>query len=72
LTVRSQIGPNHDAWNTIKARQWAESVDNHRDNHSRHHDNCGCGWRRDSDDDRDRNRSPNQRGPRALVRASAL
>jgi hypothetical protein len=36
--VKSRLGPNRDARNTIKARRRAESVDNHRDNRSRHHD----------------------------------
>jgi hypothetical protein len=52
--------------NTIEARQWAESVDNHRDNRSRHHDDRGCGRCHDSDDDRNRSWSPNQRGPQAF------
>jgi hypothetical protein len=52
--VRSLFGPNRNARNTIEARRWAESVDNHRDNRSRHHDDRGCGRRHDSDDNRDR------------------
>jgi hypothetical protein len=52
--------------NTIEARRWAESVDNHHGNHSRQHDDRGRGWRHDSDDDRDRSWLPNQRGPRAF------
>jgi hypothetical protein len=45
---------DHQQRNTIEARQRAESVDNHCDNRSRHHDDRGCGRRHDSDDDRDR------------------
>jgi hypothetical protein len=66
LVVRSRLGPNRDARNTIDARQWAESVDNHRDNLSRHHGDRGHGRRHDSDEDRDRSWSPNQRGPWAF------
>jgi hypothetical protein len=29
--VKSRLGPNRDAWNTIEARRRAERVDNHRD-----------------------------------------
>jgi hypothetical protein len=36
--VKSQLGPNRDVRNTIEARRRAESVDNHRDNRSCHHD----------------------------------
>jgi hypothetical protein len=36
--VKSRLGPNHDARNTIEARRRDESVDNNRDNRSRHHD----------------------------------
>jgi hypothetical protein len=36
--VKSRLGPNRDARNTIEARRRAESVDNHRDNRSCHHD----------------------------------
>jgi hypothetical protein len=64
--VKSRLRPNHDVRNTIEARRWAESVDNHRDNRARHHDDHGRGQRHDSDDDRDRSWSPNQRGPRAF------
>jgi hypothetical protein len=64
--VKSRLGPNRDAQNTIEARWWAESVDNNRDNHSRHHDDCGRGRRHDSDDDGDRSWSPYQRGPRSF------
>jgi hypothetical protein len=64
--VRSRLGPNHDARNTIEARRRAESIDNQCDNRSRHHDDRGRGQRHDSDDDRDRSWSPNQRGPRAF------
>jgi hypothetical protein len=64
--VRSHLGPNRDVRNTIEARRWAESVDNHRDNRSRHHDDRGRGRRHDSDDDCDRNWLPNQRGSRAI------
>jgi hypothetical protein len=41
--VRSRLGPNRDTRNTIEARRWAESVENHRDNRSRHHDDRGRG-----------------------------
>jgi hypothetical protein len=51
--VNSRLGPNRDARNTIEARRRAESVDNHRDNRSRHHDDRERGQRHDSDDDRD-------------------
>jgi hypothetical protein len=57
--VRSRLGPNSDAQNTIEARQRAKSVDNHRDNRSRRHDDRGRGRRHDSDDDHDRSWSPN-------------
>jgi hypothetical protein len=40
--------------NTIEARRWAETVDNHHDNCSRHNDDRGRGRRHDSDDDNDR------------------
>jgi hypothetical protein len=56
--VKSRLGPNRDARNTIEARRRAESVDNYRDNRSRHHDDRGCGRRHDSDDDRDSRWSP--------------
>jgi hypothetical protein len=59
--VKSQLGPDRDALNTIEARRRAGSVDNHSDNHDRHDDNRSChhddrGRRRryDSDDNRDR------------------
>jgi hypothetical protein len=52
--VRSRLGPNRDAQNTIEARRRAESVDNQRNNHSRQHDDRGRERRHDSDDDRDR------------------
>jgi hypothetical protein len=58
--VRSHLGPNRDVRNTT------ESVDNHRDNRSRCHDDRGCGRRHDSDDDRDLSWSPNQRDPQAF------
>jgi hypothetical protein len=61
--VKSWLGPNRDVRNTIEARRRAESVDNNRDNRSRHHDNRGRGRRHDSDDDHDRSWSLNQRGP---------
>jgi hypothetical protein len=67
--IKSHLGPNRDARNTIEARRRAESVDNHRDNRSRHHDDRGCGRCHDSDDGRDLNRSLNQRGPRAFGRS---
>jgi hypothetical protein len=56
--VRSRLGPNCDVRNTIEARRRAESVDNHRDTRSRHHDDHVRGWRHHSDDDRDRSLSP--------------
>jgi hypothetical protein len=49
--VKSRLGPNLDARNTNEARQRAESVDNNRDNRSRHHDDRGRGWCHDNDDD---------------------
>jgi hypothetical protein len=52
--VRSRLWPNRDAQNTIEARRWTESVDNHRDARSRHHDDRGHRQCHDSDDDRDR------------------
>jgi hypothetical protein len=64
--VRSRLGPNHNAGNTIEARRRAESVDNHCDNRSHHHNDRGRGRRHDSDGDRDRSWSPNQRGPWAF------
>jgi hypothetical protein len=67
--VRSRLGPNRDAWNTIEARRRAESVDNNRDNRSRHNDDRGRRRRHDSDDDRERSWSPNQWGPRAFDRS---
>jgi hypothetical protein len=39
--VRIRLGPNRDMWNTIEAQRRAESVDNHRDNCSCHHDDRG-------------------------------
>jgi hypothetical protein len=53
-------------WNTIEAPQRVESVDNHHDNRSRHHDDRGRGRRHDSDGNHDRSWSPNQRGSRAF------
>jgi hypothetical protein len=64
--VKSRLGPNRDARNTIEARRQAESVDNHRDNRSRHQDDRRRWRRHDSDDDYDRSWSPNQRGLRAF------
>jgi hypothetical protein len=61
--VKSRLGPNRDAWNTIEARRRAESVSNNRDNRSRHNDDRGRGRCHDSADDRERSWSPNQRGP---------
>jgi hypothetical protein len=57
--VKSHLGPHRDARNTSEARRRAESIDNYRDNRSRHHDDCGRGRHHDSDDDRDRSWSPN-------------
>jgi hypothetical protein len=67
--VKSHLGPNRDVRNTIEARRRAESVVNHRDNRSRHHNDRGHGRLHDSDDDRDRSWSPSQRGPLAFARA---
>jgi hypothetical protein len=64
--ARSRLGPNRDTRNTIEAQQLAESIDNHRDASSCHHDDRGRGQRHDSDDDRDRSWSPSQRGPWAF------
>jgi hypothetical protein len=64
--VRSRLGPNRDARNTIEARRQAESVNNHRNNRSHHHDDRGRDRRHDNDDDRDRSWSHNQRGPWAF------
>jgi hypothetical protein len=64
--IRSHLGPNCDMRNTIEARPWAESVNNHRDNCSRHHDDRGRGRRHDSDDNCDCRWLPNQRGPWAF------
>jgi hypothetical protein len=58
--------PNRDVRNTIEARRRAESVDNHRDNRSCHHDDRGRGRRHDSGADCDNSLSPNQRGQRAF------
>jgi hypothetical protein len=58
VAVKSRLGPDRDAQNTIEARRRAGSVDNHRDNRSHHHDDRGSSRRYDSDDDRDRNWSP--------------
>jgi hypothetical protein len=69
LVVRSQLGPNRDARNTIEPRRRVESVDNNRDNRSLHNDNHGRMHRHDSDDDRECSWSPNQWGPRAFGRA---
>jgi hypothetical protein len=49
--VKSRLEPNRDARNTIEARRRAESVDNHHDGRSRHHDDRGRGRCHDSDDD---------------------
>jgi hypothetical protein len=64
--VRSRLGPNRDARNTIEARRRAESVDNNRDNRSRHYVDHGRRRHRDSDHDREHSWSPNQRGPQAF------
>jgi hypothetical protein len=66
LAIKSRLGPNRDARNTIEARRRAESVDNNRDNRSHHHNDRGHGRRHDSDDDRNCSWSPNQRGPQAF------
>jgi hypothetical protein len=57
--VKSRLGPNCEARNTIEARRRAESVDNNRDNRLRHHDDRGRRRRHDSDDVHDRSWSPN-------------
>jgi hypothetical protein len=67
--VKSRLGPNRDARNTIEARRRAESVDNNHDNRSRHNDDRGRRRHHDSDDDSERSWSPNQRGPRAFGRS---
>jgi hypothetical protein len=72
LAVKSHLGPNRDVRNTIEARRRAESVVNHRDNRSRHHDDREHGRLHDSDDDRDRSWSPSQRGPLAFARAFGM
>jgi hypothetical protein len=41
--AKSRLGPNRDTRNTIEARRRAESIDNHNDNRSRHHDDRGRG-----------------------------
>jgi hypothetical protein len=64
--VKSRLGPNRDARNTIEARRRAESVNNHRENRSCHHHDRGRERRHDNDDDHDRSWSPNQRGLRAF------
>jgi hypothetical protein len=60
-TVKSRLEPNPDVR--------AKSVDNHRDNHSRHQDNHGSGRRHDRDDNCDHSWSPNQGGPQAFGRS---
>jgi hypothetical protein len=45
--VRSRLGPNRNARNTIEARRRAESVDNNCDNRSRHNDDHGRRRRHD-------------------------
>jgi hypothetical protein len=67
--VKSRLGPNREAQNTIEARRRAESVDGNHDYHSRHDDDRGRRRRHDSDDDRERSWSPSQRGPRAFGRS---
>jgi hypothetical protein len=67
--VKSHLGPNHDARNTIEARRRAESVDNNRNNCWRHNDDRGRRRHHDSDDDHERSWSPNQQGPRAFGRS---
>jgi hypothetical protein len=57
--VKSHLGPNRGVQNTIEARRRAESVDDHRDNHSHRHDDRKRGRRHDSDNDRDSSWSPN-------------
>jgi hypothetical protein len=67
--VKSRLGPNCDARNTIEARRRAESVDGNHDHHSRHDNNRGRRRCHDSDYDRERSWSPSQRGPRAFGRS---
>jgi hypothetical protein len=67
--VKSRLGPNRNAWNTIEARRRAESVDGNHDYHSRHNDDRGRCRCHDSDDDRERSWSPSQHGPRAFGRS---
>jgi hypothetical protein len=69
LAVKSRLGPNRDAQNTIEARRRVERVNNHRNNCSCHHDDRGHGRRHDIDDDHDRGWSPNQRGPQAFAQS---
>jgi hypothetical protein len=52
--VKSRLGPNCDAPNTIEARRRAESVDNNCNNHSRHHDDHGHRRCHDSYSNRER------------------
>jgi hypothetical protein len=54
MAVKSRLGPNRDARNTIGACRRAESVNNNHDNRSRHNDDRGRRRRHDSDDDRER------------------
>jgi hypothetical protein len=58
--AKSRLGPNCDAQNTIEPHRRAKSFDNHRDNHSRHHDDRGRGRCHDSDDNHDHSWSSNQ------------
>jgi hypothetical protein len=67
--VKSRLGPNRDAQNTIEAQQRAESVDGNHDYHSRRGDDRGRRRRHDSDDDRECSWSPSQCGPRAFGRS---
>jgi hypothetical protein len=67
--VKSHLGPNRDARNTMETQRRAESVDNNHDNRSRHRDDRGRGRCHDSNDDRERSWSPNQRGPRAFAQS---
>jgi hypothetical protein len=60
-TVKSRLGPDRDARKTIEAHRWAETVDNHRDNRSCHHNDRGCTRHYESNDDCDRSWLPNQR-----------
>jgi hypothetical protein len=70
--IKSHLGPNRDARNTIEARRRAESVDNNHVNRSRHNDDRERRRHHDSDDDCECSWSPSQQGHGPLVGASAM